>query len=217
MMMHVREHIPLWCLSHIISEQEFPLHPPWDIIADFIFPIADDQGVELMGFVGMSYTLALMIPGLMDKADTWAKWHQKYHALNGERGHRYMVNPPYLNSCWPWVRQTGLKWLLFSCLLWNMTPICELYVLWLIYEFGWRSHFQSQKILEPALNWYVLSKVMARGAITWSSTPPSGSIHQLNYRYLFKKITKLDPLILICMKHKNWYLELYSLLIPLIF
>lgn len=157
-----------------------------------------------------------MIPGLMDKADTWAKWHQKYHALNGERGHRYMVNPPYLNSCWPWVRQTGLKWLLFSCLLWNMTPICELYVLWLIYEFGWRSHFQSQKILEPALNWYVLSKVMARGAITWSSTPPSGSIHQLNYRYLFKKITKLDPLILICMKHKNWYLELYSLLFPLI-
>jgi hypothetical protein len=54
-----------------------------------------------MGFVGMPYTLALMIPGLMDKVDTWAKWHQKYHALNGERGHRYMVNPPYLNSGWP--------------------------------------------------------------------------------------------------------------------
>ena len=162
----------------------------------------------------MSYALALMIPGLMDKADTWAKWHQKYHALNGERGHRYMVNPPYVNSCWPsWVRQTGLKWLLFSCLLCNNTPICELYVLWLIYEFGWRSHFQSQKSLEPALNWYEFSKVMARGAITWSCNPPPPQIHHSNIGIHLRKVTKLDPLTLICLKlkrrQKNWYLELY--------
>lgn len=35
---------------------------------------------------------------------------------------------------------------------------------------------------------------MARGAITWSrKPPPSGSIHQLNYRYPFKKSNQIRP------------------------